>query len=284
MDEPTPPIDLSTPSPYGRAGRNLWSAIAVGGALGAIALASLLLVPWTFSVVVAAGILISTHELESAFATRGITLVRWPLFVGSPAVVLLAYFYGTTGMLAAFGTTLLLCLVFRLLGPTEGFATDIAATGFVLGYLALMGGFVSLSLASGLGAERVITFLLLTVGSDIGGYAAGVLAGRHPISTRISPKKSWEGLAGSLVLQCVVGVLAFVYLLESSWWRGLIAAVVLTITATLGDFVESALKRDLQVKDLGTILPGHGGLMDRMDSLLPNAFVSWGLFRLLLGT
>jgi phosphatidate cytidylyltransferase len=140
-----------------------------------------------------------------------------------------------------------------------------------------------LMLASSQGADRVLTFVILTICSDIGGYAAGVLAGRHPMAPRISPKKSWEGFAGSLALQGAAGVVLFVTLLEAPWWQGLLTGLILTVTATAGDLVESAIKRDLGVKDMSNLLPGHGGLMDRLDSLLPNAFTSWLLLRVFLG-
>jgi phosphatidate cytidylyltransferase len=100
----------------------------------------------------------------------------------------------------------------------------------------------------------------------------------------ISPKKSWEGAAGSIVLQVAVGVATFTWLLQAPWWQGVIAGIVMMISATAGDFVESAIKRDLGVKDMGTMLPGHGGVMDRLDSLIPNAFTSWALFTLFLGS
>ncbi|MBK9741100.1 MAG: phosphatidate cytidylyltransferase, partial [Actinobacteria bacterium] len=123
-----------------------------------------------------------------------------------------------------------------------------------------------------------------TVANDIGGYATGVLFGKHPIAPQISPKKSWEGFAGSVVLQCAVGAAAFVYLLDAPWWQGVLVGLIMTITATAGDFAESAVKRDLGVKDMGTFIPGHGGMMDRLDSLVPNAFTSWALFTVFLGS
>jgi phosphatidate cytidylyltransferase len=138
-----------------------------------------------------------------------------------------------------------------------------------------MAGFLMLTLAADDGAKRVVVVILLTVANDIGGYASGVLFGKHPMAAQISPKKSWEGFAGSILLQGLVGALSFVFLLEAPWWQGLIAGLVLTVTATAGDFAESAIKRDLGVKDMGTFLPGHGGMMDRLDSLVPNAFTSW---------
>jgi phosphatidate cytidylyltransferase len=283
LDEPTPPADPDAAAPYGRAGRNLWSAVAVGLFLGALVLLPMFFAPWVFPIVVSVALLIAARELESAFAGRGIHLVRWPLAVATPAIVILAYLFGTTATLATFGAAVLVVLAVRLVGDTEGYAADVTASVFVLSYTALMGAFVSLQLAAGSGPKRVIAFVVLTVCSDIGGYAAGVLAGRHPIAPRISPKKSWEGLAGSLVLQAVAGVALFVLMFDAPWWQGLICGLALTVTATVGDLVESALKRDLGVKDMGTVLPGHGGVMDRLDSLVLNAFASWALFRIFLG-
>jgi phosphatidate cytidylyltransferase len=147
-----------------------------------------------------------------------------------------------------------------------------------------MAGFVMLTLAADDGPKRVLVFILLTVANDIGGYAAGVFFGKHPIAAQISPKKSWEGFAGSLVLQAAVGAAAFVLLLDAPWWQGVLAGVVLTVTATAGDFSESAIKRDLGIKDMGRLLPGHGGMMDRLDSLIPNAFASWVIFTIFLGS
>jgi len=146
-----------------------------------------------------------------------------------------------------------------------------------------MGGFVGLMLASSQGGARTITFVVLTICSDIGGYVAGVLVGKHPIAPSLSPKKSWEGFVGSVVLQVVAGVTLFVVVFDAPWWQGAITGLVLTATATAGDFVESAIKRDLGVKDMSNLLPGHGGLMDRLDSLIPNAFMSWLLLRVFLG-
>lgn len=123
----------------------------------------------------------------------------------------------------------------------------------------------------------------MTICSDIGGYIAGVLFGKHPIAPSISPKKSWEGLIGSIVLQCIAGAAIFTWMFHAPAWQGVVTGLVMTAVATLGDFTESAIKRDLGVKDMGTIVPGHGGMMDRLDSLIPNAFTSWALFTLFLG-
>ena len=125
-----------------------------------------------------------------------------------------------------------------------------------------------------------MTYVLVTVASDTGGYAVGVLRGRTPMAPSLSPKKSWEGFAGSVVTSAVVGALAVTLLLDGAWWAGAVVGAVAAAFATVGDLAESAIKRDLGIKDMGSILPGHGGVMDRLDSLVVTAPVCWALLRL----
>jgi phosphatidate cytidylyltransferase len=186
-------------------------------------------------------------------------------------------------LLVTVGAGVVAVLIWRIRRGTEGYLRDVSASVFLLGYISLMGGFAILMLAAPDGPWRIVVFILLTIGNDIGGYATGVLFGRHPIAPQVSPKKSWEGFAGSLVVQCLIGVAAFIWVFDAPWWQGLIMGAVLTVTATAGDFVESAIKRDIGVKDMGSFLPGHGGIMDRLDSLVVNAFAAWALFALFLG-
>lgn len=267
-----------------RAGRNLPAAIASGVILAAVVLVSLFTWKWLFAVVVIACLVIACREFVLAFAGREIRVARTPLFAAVIVIPAVAYIWGMEAQLAALGVTVLAVMFWRIRRGTEGFVRDVTASVFVAAYLPFMAGFLMLTLAADNGPERVLVFILLTVGNDVGGYATGVLFGKHPIAPKVSPKKSWEGLAGSLLLQAVIGALAFTYLLNAPWWQGIIAAAVLTLTATAGDFAESAIKRDLGVKDMGSFLPGHGGMMDRLDSLIPNAFASWAIFLLFLGS
>jgi phosphatidate cytidylyltransferase len=206
-----------------------------------------------------------------------------PLYLGVAALPVAAYWWGTGAVVAVLGATVVLILGWRLASGPDGYVADASASVLVVAYTGVMAAFVGLMLASSMGAARVAVFVVLTICSDIGGYAAGVLVGRHPMAPRLSPKKSWEGFGGSLFLQGVAGVLLFVNVLDAPWWQGLIAGLVLTFSATGGDFVESAIKRDLGVKDMSSLLPGHGGLMDRLDSLLPNAFICWLFLLVFLG-
>jgi len=267
-----------------RAGRNLPAAIISSLILGAVVLASLFTVKWLFCVVVTVALLVAVHEFVSAFAQRDIRIARMPLYVATAVMPALAYIWGTTALLVSLGASIIVILIWRIRRGTDHYVRDVTASAFVVAYLPFMAGFLMLTLAAGDGAQRVVVFILLTISNDIGGYASGVLFGKHPIAPQISPKKSWEGFAGSIVLQATVGALSWVFIFDAPWWQGVVAGLVMTVTATAGDFVESAIKRDLGVKDMGTFLPGHGGMMDRFDSLIPNAFTSWALFTLFLGS
>ena len=272
---PNPP---SAGKKHPKAGRNLPVAIAVGVGLGLLVLVTLVTYKWTFAVLATAGVAVGIYEVTSAFNKSGVHIARTPLYVGVVAVAAMSYFYGVVGLLMVFGLIVISALIWRIRRGTDGYVRDVTATVFTASYLPLMLGFAVLTLAAPLGPQLIAVFVCLTIANDIGGYTTGVLFGKHPIAPHVSPKKSWEGFAGSAVFQAAIGAWLFVWLLDGQWWQGVIAGLVMTVTATAGDFAESALKRDLGVKDLGNLLPGHGGLMDRLDSLLPNAFVSWLLF------
>jgi phosphatidate cytidylyltransferase len=146
---------------------------------------------------------------------------------------------------------------------------------FTAAYVPFLAGFAVLLLADSHGADRVVTFIAVTVSSDIGGFFAGAFLGRHQMAPTISPKKTWEGFAGSALMCMAVGALLLPLLLDGQIWHGLVLGAAIVCVATLGDLIASMIKRDLGIKDLGTLLPGHGGVMDRLDSLLATAPVVW---------
>jgi len=273
----------SKPKRSSRTGRNLPAAVASGVVLAVIVLVSLFTYKALFGVVVIVALVVAMRELIQAFASRDIKIARVPAYGAVLLLPTVAYFAGPVWQLVATGALLLSAMLWRIRRGVDGYVRDITASIFVIVYLPFMAGFLMLTLATDDGPWRVIVFILLTISNDIGGYFAGIFYGKHPIAASISPKKSWEGFAGSVLMQGVVGALAFVFLLDAPWWQGVIAGLVLTVTATGGDFAESAMKRDLGVKDMGSFLPGHGGMMDRLDSLIPNAFTSWALFTVFLG-
>jgi phosphatidate cytidylyltransferase len=267
-----------------KAGRNLPAAIASGVALAAIVIFSLATWKWIFGIVAIIALVIAVHEFVMILKTRDIYVARTPVYLAAVVIPAVAYVWGFEAQLVATGFFVLVVMMWRIRRGTEGFFADISASVLLIAYLPFMAAFLMLTLAADNGSWRVVVFILLTVANDIGGYAFGVFFGKHPMAPHISPKKSWEGFAGSIILQSIVGILAFIFIFEAPWWQGLVAGLILTVTATGGDFVESAIKRDLGVKDMGSIVPGHGGMMDRLDSLVPNAFASWAVFTVFLGS
>jgi len=278
-----------TPEPTkkaGRAGRNLPAAIGVGAFLGFGVIAILVFAPLGWVPVVAVAMAVATHEVVKRLRTAGYSIPIVPLLVGGQAMVWLTWPFGPAGALGAFGATVVVCMIWRLLsgGMTNApvnYLRDVTTTIFLAAWIPLFGAFGVLLVYPEDGRWRVLCLMLGVVFSDIGGYAAGVLFGKHPMVPAISPKKSWEGFAGSLIFGTAASVLAVAFLLEKPAWVGIPLGLMLVVTGTLGDLIESQVKRDLGIKDMGTLLPGHGGLMDRLDSVLPSAVATWVVLTLL---
>ncbi|WP_138757586.1 phosphatidate cytidylyltransferase [Modestobacter altitudinis] len=271
------PIDTPTGAPRatGRAGRDMASAIGVGLGLGAVILAALLIWRPAFLLVLTAAVLISIVELTGALVRGGHRPPRTPVLVGALAMLALAWARGPSGLVVAFLLTVFAVLLWRLGQGPVGYLRDASAAVLVALYVPLLAGFAVLLLVPDDGAARVLAFIATVVCSDVGGFAAGVLFGKHPMAPSISPKKSWEGLAGSITACVLIGTLLATLTFHAPWWGGALYGVAIALTATLGDLAESLIKRDLGIKDMGNLLPGHGGLMDRMDSLLPSAVVAY---------
>jgi phosphatidate cytidylyltransferase len=265
-----------------RAGRNLWAAIAVGLLLGGGILVALFTVRQVFIGIVAAAVAVSSWELAGVLRRAGIRVSQPPVQAGGQAMVWLAWPFGRDGILLGFMITALVCLVWRFPRGAVGYVRDVSASVFSTAYVAGFAAFATLLVVPADGAARALCLLLAGVASDVGGYATGVLGGRHLMAPSVSPKKSWEGFIGSLVVGTAAGALSVAFLLGGQLWHGVLFGSAIVLTATGGDLVESLIKRDLGVKDMGSVLPGHGGLLDRIDSLLPSAVVSWLLLSLLV--
>jgi phosphatidate cytidylyltransferase len=275
--------DAEVPPPQvSRAGRNLPAAIAVGVSMVLMAAASLIFLPESFLVVVVLAMGLGISELDRALATAEVAIPTLPVQLGSVAMLLSAYLEGPDAMVVALALTVLLTALWRLRGGAAGYVRDVTSGVFTTIYVPFLASFVLLMLRAEDGQWQVATFILVTIASDIGGYASGVLFGRHPMAPAISPKKSWEGFAGSAVACAVAGWLAVVYLLEGPWWAGVLLGAITVVTATLGDLTESVIKRDLGIKDMSQLLPGHGGLMDRLDSLLATVPFAWMVMHFLV--
>ncbi|MFD0550122.1 phosphatidate cytidylyltransferase [Streptomyces rectiviolaceus] len=268
------------------AGRDLGAAIGVGVALGAVIVASLFIVKAVFIGVIAVAVVVGLWELTSRLEERkGIKAPLVPLAVGGAAMVVAGYVRGAEGAWVAMALTALAVLVWRMTEPPDGYLKDVTAGVFAAFYVPFLATFVALMLTADDGAQRVLTFLLLTVVSDTGAYAIGWRFGKHKLAPRISPGKTREGLLGAVTFAMAGGALCMEFLIDGgTWWQGLLIGLAVAASATLGDLGESMIKRDLGIKDMGTLLPGHGGIMDRLDSLLPTAPVVWLLLVIFVGS
>jgi phosphatidate cytidylyltransferase len=259
----------------GRAGRDMVAAIGVGAGLGVVILLSLLVYRPAFLLVLGVAILVGVVELTRALQAGGARAPLVPVLAGTVAMIALAWTRGPSGLVVAFLLTVLAVLLWRLGEGPDGYLRDASAGVLVALYVPLLAGFAVLLLVPDDGAARVLAFIATVVGNDVGGFAAGVLFGKHPMAPSVSPKKSWEGMAGSVVACVLVATPIVTLALGGPWWGGVLFGVALAVSATAGDLGESLIKRDLGIKDMGQLLPGHGGIMDRLDSLLPSAAVAY---------
>jgi phosphatidate cytidylyltransferase len=264
-----------------RAGRNLPAAIGVGVGLGVLIIATLLIRKESFVVLVALAVAVGIWELRAALRNAGVHAPLAPPVLGMVGMLWAAYVHGPAGLVVAWCLTCLAVVLWPGTGRLDGAGRDVHGGVFISTYPTFLVGFAALLLAPEDGVGRVFVFLITTVCSDVGGYAAGVLFGKHPMAPTISPKKSWEGFAGSVLLCVVGGSLTVHLLLDHSWVIGVALGVGVAVAATVGDLMESLIKRDLGIKDMSNVLPGHGGVMDRLDSLVVVAPIVWAVLTLL---
>ncbi|MEU7660032.1 phosphatidate cytidylyltransferase [Streptomyces lincolnensis] len=285
--EPMPDASQPASAPQKKsAGRDLGAAIGVGVGLGAVIVASLFVVKAAFVGVITVAVVVGLWELTKRLEERkGIRAPLVPLALGGAAMIVAGYVRGAEGAWVAMALTALGVLVWRMTEPPEGYLKDVTAGVFAAFYVPFLATFVAMMLTADDGASRVLTFLLLTVVSDTGAYAVGWRFGKHKLAPRISPGKTREGLLGAVSFAMVAGALCMEFLIDDgTWWQGLLLGLAVAASATLGDLGESMIKRDLGIKDMGTLLPGHGGIMDRLDSLLPTAPVVWLLLVVFVGS
>ncbi|HEY0258265.1 MAG TPA: phosphatidate cytidylyltransferase [Lacisediminihabitans sp.] len=271
-----------------RTGRNLPLAILIGVGLGVTLVLSLVFVKALFMVF--AGLLIgfTSFELASALRFGGRDVPRWPTVVAALAAIPASFYFGDEGQWIAILAGILFVTLWRVaeLGrpshrvDARRLWADIAAGAFVMVYVSFLASFAVVLTAQNGGQWWTLAFLVLVISVDTGAYATGLSFGKHPMAPRISPKKTWEGFAGSVAAALIAGVLLSIFMLEEPWWFGLVFAAVIVFTATIGDLTESLIKRDLGIKDISTWLPGHGGFLDRLDSTLPSAAAAYILFLL----
>ncbi|MGH3320702.1 MAG: phosphatidate cytidylyltransferase [Streptosporangiaceae bacterium] len=259
----------------GRAGRNLPVAIGVGVGLGALVVAALYTIKLAFVALAIVAVGLAVWELARALGAGGARVPLIPVLVGAVAMLVGAYERGAGALVVIVALTAVAVFVWRLPEGADGYVRDVSAGVFASVYVPFLAGFVMMLLSPHDGPDRVMTFVGVTTCSDIGGYFVGVLVGRHPLAPTISPKKTWEGLAGSAAASVACGIGLVWWLLHGDLWEGAVLGGAVVCAATLGDLGESMMKRDLGIKDMGSLLPGHGGVMERLDSILLGAPVAW---------
>ena len=269
-----------------RTGRNLVAAIAIGLALGGLLLVSLLIFTWMFIIFGAVLVGFTVFELSSALRFAGRDVPRIASTVVGVAVVPVAFYFHIEGLwLATLVAIAIITLyrLFELIRPSHrtsvrAVASDIAAGAFVQLYVTFMAGFYVVLTGEQGGQWWTLAGIIIVVSTDVGAYATGLSFGKHPMAPTISPKKTWEGAAGALAAALIAGTLLGIFMLEEPWWVGVLLGATLMVVATGGDLLESLIKRDLGIKDISTWLPGHGGFLDRLDSILPAAAVTYVFF------
>lgn len=272
------------PKPKNKAGRNLPAAITTGVVLGALVIAAVWIGPVAWYPLVAAAVALAMWEVMTRLREAGYVQPRTLMILLGQAMLWLSVPYGTSGLVAGFAFTVLVVMFWGMFhqgrhSRPENYLRDAAVAIFVLAWIPLFGTFaamISRITEAGVdGSAYIIAFMLCVVANDVGGYAAGVMFGSHPMAPAVSPNKSWEGFAGSLLAGVVTGVLVVTFFIHGPWWMGIVLGIALVICATMGDLVESQFKRELGIKDMSNLLPGHGGIMDRLDGMLPAAAATY---------
>ena len=264
-----------------RAGRKLIPSILVSLGLLVVIFGTLAYLTPAFALFVGGAVLLALRELVTAFHARGIEVRFLHLGIADAVVLASAWFAGLPGLSVSIVVAMVVLLFLQLLKGVEGFVKNATATTFTLLYPGFVAGFIFLLARSGDGFAYVTTLVIIVACNDTFAYITGVLIGKHPLAPKISPKKSWEGFFGGLIFAAIGSSLAFYYLLDRHPIIGAVAGLLGVLAATVGDLIESAIKRDLSLKDMGNLLPGHGGMLDRLDSVLITAPVIWCAIELL---
>jgi phosphatidate cytidylyltransferase len=264
-----------------RAGRKLLPSILVSLSLLTLIFGSITIEPKLFLALICIVIMLGVRELTHAYRAGGIELPDLPIMAAALVILLASWFGGTEGLAVSTGLIIPILMFLLLLISQKDFIKRSTSAVFAVFYLAVLGGFILLVANDPDGGKRILALVILIACNDTFAYFAGVLFGKHKMAPSISPKKSWEGLIGGLIASVIGGGLVFHLAFETGWYVGSAIGVMTVVTATCGDLIESAIKRDLAIKDMSNLLPGHGGIMDRLDSALFTAPAVWFAFELI---
>jgi phosphatidate cytidylyltransferase len=261
-----------------RTGRNLVAALTIGSGLGAIFVFSLIIDKQFFMAFLAVFIGFGTWELATISRTGKRHVPRIPILISALAMVPTTYYFGALGQLltlaAGIGFTIVWHAVQRWLSKSTVTDRDMIMSAFTLAYVPFLVSFSLLMTARDGGEWWTLGSMIIIASIDTGAFATGLIFGKTPMAPKISPKKTWEGFAGSIVFALTAGIIIANTMIHIEWWWGAVFALVLVGTATAGDLIESLIKRELGTKDASSLLPGHGGFLDRLDSVLPSMFAA----------
>jgi len=279
-------LDATNERIEARTGRNLILAILIGLVLGGSMLVSLIIIKQLFMIFAVVIVGFCAFELAQALRFAGRNVPRIPVIISAVAIVPAAFYGGATGQwLVMLGGIVLISLwrLALLLIPSHRASArsilgDVGGGILIQGYVVFLASFAVLLVARPDGQWWTLAFLILVISADTGAYVSGLNFGKHPMAPSISPKKTWEGFIGAGLICMTAGVLLAIFMLDQQWWFGLIFGAVILLTATFGDLAESLIKRDLGIKDMSSWLPGHGGFLDRIDSILPSAAAAYALY------
>lgn len=269
-----------------RAGRNVFTALGTGLLFGGIFIGSLFFFKVAFVVFVALLVAVTVLELTIAFRHNKRRVPRFGAMLFGVLIIAGAYWLGASGMFLALLAAIVGLTLWRLFEgvlpgnevPPKTLVRDVLAGVFTLVYVAFFAGFTVLLVVEENGEWWIFTLIATVVAVDVGAFASGVLFGKHKMVPKISPNKTWEGFAGAAVLAVIVATLLAIFALDQSWWVGVILGILLLLTATGGDLTESLIKRNLGVKDMSSWIPGHGGFLDRLDSVFPSTVVAYAIY------
>ena len=264
-----------------KAGRKLLPSILVSLSILGVVFGALKINTNIFMVLVWVAMLLANRENVRAYSRGGIQIPLWILLLANTGLLAAAWWGKVSGLAVATAFAIPNVMVSILVISSKDFVKRSTAAVFAIFYIPFLAGFILLLAKGTTPIGKIFTLVVLVSCNDTFAYFSGVLFGKHPLAPHISPKKTWEGLIGALVATTVGASLVFHFVLHDHWWLGAIIGVMGVITATCGDLIESAVKRDLQIKDMGSILPGHGGILDRVDSLLFTAPAVWFVFELI---
>lgn len=273
-----------------RTGRDLIVAILIGLAIGAVLVLSLAIYKPVFLLFAFAAAVFGVFELARALQAGGRRIDLAPQLIGAAGMIVSAWTLALWQHWVVVCAAVLLVVLWRLVARLfehdrragRAIWDDILTGTLVQLYVAFAASLCVILLRQDGGQWWVLAFIIVAVAADTGAYATGLTFGRHPMAPRISPNKTWEGFAGAVAAALVAGVLLAIFMLGLVWWTGLIIGATILATATIGDLGESMIKRDLGIKDMSSWLPGHGGVLDRLDSILPSAGAALALYYFLI--